>query len=107
MIIVYKYRTSAFKTMIWSFSGISNVVVRFTGDHVNYSCETHILHMVRPDDGRSISRNVASLNILVHDVIIFCIMNTEQTSKNIFTYIVHEDLYFFLNLCVPLPKLIE
>ena len=25
--------------------------------------------LMRPDDGRSISRNVASLNILVHDVI--------------------------------------
>ena len=41
----------------------------------------------RPNDGRSISRNVASLNILVHDVInlFYCIMNTEQTSKNIIT----------------------
>ena len=37
-----------------------------------------------PDDGRSISRNVASLNILVHDVKTYCIMN--KTSKNIFTY---------------------
>ena len=39
-----------------------------------------------PDDGRSISRNVAHLNVLVHDVQTYCIMNTEQTSKNIFTY---------------------
>ena len=38
------------------------------------------------DDGRSISRNVASLNILVHDVITYYFMNTEQTSKNIFMY---------------------
>ena len=38
------------------------------------------------DDGRSISRNVALLNILVHDVITYCFMKTEQTSKNIFMY---------------------
>ena len=39
-----------------------------------------------PDDGRSISLNVVSLGILVHDVI-NGIMNTEQTSEIIFTYI--------------------
>ena len=38
------------------------------------------------DDGRSISRNVALLNILVHDVITYYFMKTEQTSKNIFIY---------------------
>ena len=38
------------------------------------------------DDGRSISRNVALLNILVHDVITYYFMKTEQTSKNIFMY---------------------
>ena len=34
---------------------------------------------------------VASLYILVHDKVNFLFMNTEKTSKNIFTYI----LYFF------------
>ena len=38
------------------------------------------------DDGRSISGHVASLNILVHDVINYYIINTDQTSENIFTY---------------------
>ena len=40
-----------------------------------------------PDDGRGISQNIAYLNILFHDVINLLYMNTEQTSKNIFTYI--------------------
>ena len=35
--------------------------------------------------GEVISRNVASLNIPVHDVQTYCIMNTEETSENIFT----------------------
>ena len=38
------------------------------------------------DDGRSISRHVASLNILVHDVINYHIINTDQTRENISTY---------------------
>ena len=40
-------------------------------------------------DGRSISRNVAILNTVVHNVInlLYYIMNTEQTDKNIFMYI--------------------
>ena len=38
------------------------------------------------DNKRSISRHVASLNILVHDVINYHIINTDQTSENIFTY---------------------
>ena len=43
------------------------------------------------DDGRSISRNVAHLNILAHDVINLLYSDTEQTSKNIFTYIKPDD----------------
>ena len=39
-----------------------------------------------PDDGRSISRNVASLNILVHDVINLLYYEHWTESKNIFTY---------------------
>ena len=40
-----------------------------------------------PNDGRSISRNVASLNIIVHDLInLLTIIYTEQISENIFTY---------------------
>ena len=40
-------------------------------------------------DGRSVSRNVAILNTVVHNVInlLYYIMNTEQTDKNIFMYI--------------------
>ena len=42
-----------------------------------------------PDDGRSISRNVASLNILVYDVInLYLILNTEQPSENILRRII-------------------
>ena len=48
------------------------------GPHISFKYARHTL----PDDGRSISRNVAHLNMLVHYVV-----NTEQTSKNIFTYI--------------------
>ena len=36
-----------------------------------------------PDDSRSFSRNLASLNILVQDVITDCIMSTEHTCKNV------------------------
>ena len=36
-----------------------------------------------------VSRNVALLNILVHDVRTY-IMNSEQTSKNSFMYKVHD-----------------
>ena len=36
---------------------------------------------------REVSPNVAHLSILVHDMINLLYMNTEQTSKNIFTYI--------------------
>ena len=43
-----------------------------------------VLGDVSPDDGRSISRSVTSSNILVHDEIIYCFMNTEQINKNIF-----------------------
>ena len=43
------------------------------------------------DDGRSISRNEASLNTIVHDMINLLwydySMNTEQTNENIFTYL--------------------
>ena len=35
------------------------------------------------DDGRSISRNVASLNVLVHDVINFCIINNLSPRSNL------------------------
>ena len=38
-----------------------------------------------PNGGRRISRNVFSSHILVDDVY-YCIINTEQTSENIFTY---------------------
>ena len=40
-----------------------------------------------PHDGRSLSQNVAQLNILLHDVKTYCIINSEQRSKNIFTCI--------------------
>ena len=36
-----------------------------------------------PDGRKSVYRNVASLNILVHDVISYYIMNIEQKSENI------------------------
>ena len=39
------------------------------------------------DDRRSISQNVALLNILVHDLVnLLYYVNTEQTSKHIFTH---------------------
>ena len=39
--------------------------------------------IIRPDDGRSISRNVASLNILFHDVInsLFVVAGIHSTAK--------------------------
>ena len=37
-----------------------------------------------PDDGRSISRNVALLTILVYETC--CVINTEQTSEYICKY---------------------
>ena len=43
---------------------------------------------------------LASLNILVHDVQTYCIMNTEQTSEHIFTY-------WTIVLCVDTWKLLN
>ena len=50
---------------------------RYFSNHLRFSLRCHHNKILpkdlqlksRPDDGRSISRNVASLNILVHDVI--------------------------------------
>ena len=68
--------------------------------------EATFREITSPDDGRSISRNVASLNILVRDVINFyCVMNTEQTSKNIFTYM--QILHVFHKLNLNTSKMVE
>ena len=68
--------------------GSSEVIINddlFADEDEELNKEEQILLPSWVNDGRSISRNVAYSNILVHDVITDCIMNTEQTSKNIFT----------------------
>ena len=47
-----------------------------------------------PDDSRSFSLNVVSLNILVKDVITYYIMNTEHTSKNVLLILSYFNVFF-------------
>ena len=52
-----------------------------------HRCYKYAQHNRLPNNGKSISRNVVSLNIPVHDVINLLYYKQNKTNKNIFTYI--------------------
>ena len=57
------------ETTLAKIQKLEKTMIKYSSytNHLQFSLHCH--HNLGPDDGRSISRNVAYLNILVHDII--------------------------------------